>query len=129
MSVIASDVVDGALRFLGLLQANDAIQAEDLALGLSRLNKFLNGLNNRGCVFENVALTSGSTVPIPAQEENDIEKALALDMQGFWGRELSGEKLADALASTNRFLAAHKILPTSRADSGLLRMPSGRRRF
>lgn len=127
MSVTASNVIEGALRFLGLLDANDPVQADDLSLGLTRLNKFLNGLNSRGCVFENVALAAGDTVPIPAQEEDDCEKAFALNAQGFWGRQLTGSKLTAAIAAENRFIAAHKILATSRADAGLLRMPSQRR--
>lgn len=129
MTYTASNAVEGALRFLGLLSANDPVQADDLALGLTRFNKFLNGLNTRGCVFETVSLTAASEVPIPAQEQDDCEKAFALNAQGFWGRELSGSKLAAAISAENRFLAAHKILPTSRADAGLLRMPSQRRHF
>lgn len=129
MSVIASDVIDGALRFLGLLQAGNSIAAEDLALGLTALNDFLNGLNNRGCVFENVTLASGDTVPIPEQEQGDLKLTLALEAQGYWGRDLTGSKLAQAQDARSRFLAAHRILNTSRADAGLLRMPSQRRRW
>lgn len=128
MSVTAAQVIDGAMRFLGILGENDtAVAPESAALALTCLNDFLNGLNGRGCVFENVTLALGDPVPIPQQEEGDIKLALALYGQGFWGRNLSGLKLAQATSADNRFTAAHRISPATRADSGLLYMPSQRR--
>lgn len=123
----ANDVIAGAFGNLALYDPLDAISAEDAARALIRLNDYLNGLNAKGCVFENVALTLTDTVPVQDIHLGDLKWALAKDMASQWGKLLQGQDLIDARVAERRFVANHtKLLPAT-ADSGLLYMPLSRR--
>lgn len=123
----ALDVITGTFNTYAIFQPNDDIPPADPQAALAGLNDYLNGLNARGAVFENVNLALTDPVPVADQNLGDLKMALGRYIGGQWGKTLSGDDLAEAVRAENRFIAANTVVYPAVTDAGLKRMPSTRR--
>jgi len=127
MAATATQIITNAFGKIGVFQPEDAIPAEDISTGLTRLNRFLNGLNARGALFPSVTLVLTDNVPVDDAYLDDLEWSLGKAMVSQWGKVLQGQDLVEARQAEQRFIAAHvKVYPAT-PDAGLRNMPSQRR--
>lgn len=130
MTITTTQLLTSALIEIGALGVTDTLaDANTASECLKRLNGFLNGLNARGAVFENVNLAIGDTIPIADEHEDDLRLAMAARLAPLFGKSLDANQAAQMIRATNRFVAAHITVHPAAIDAALITMPSQRRNY
>lgn len=119
----AADVIRRALDILPVIAAGEAIQPEDMAVGLEKLNDLLHGLRRRGVNYAHQTIpTTSDPVPMPDQDIFDVSRLLAASLA-----EVFGVPVPDASSSLRALQAAYLGLSPSRVDGPLDRTPASAR--
>lgn len=118
----ASDVVNGALKKIGIVAAGETASAEDAADGLSALNKMMFGLEIKGVNLGHSTLSLTSTVNLPGSHIEGLVCMLAVRIGPEYEREASPTVQGMAAEAEMLFSTLYAVVPTMRPDSVLLGM-------
>jgi len=100
-----ADMVNGALRKLGINPSDSAIEGQEMLDGIESLNDMLIEWENSGIVLGFAPIAdSADTVRVPRGTENAIKANLAGRMASDYSKQLSPALVAEIGASTDNML-------------------------
>lgn len=123
----ALDIIDGAMRKLGLLEANAQPSAEDAALGLTSLNDMCNAWNAQGIYtgFSTLS-TSDSEFILDERHHGGVKAMLADYIAADYGTQASMSVKAQAYKALLLLKADYRPIETLQVDVALQALPSQR---
>lgn len=105
MSKVA-DILRDALGHLRVLDANEAVEAEDAAEGIRALNLMMRRWEANGIALGWADVSSpDDTLPVPAEAEEAIGYNLALRLRARYGAQIDEDLIAAASAGKSALMA------------------------
>ena len=121
-----NDIMTGAARRIGVIQAGGALSAPVGADFLENLNDLMSSFPGLDIGFT-AALLSGDEFPLEFKHEAGMKTLLAVRIADGYGKPVSVELAGEAAAAWQRLQADYLIVDPVQMPRALLNMPSQRR--
>lgn len=118
----AGDIVNRALRLLGVVGIGYAAAAEEMQEGLAAFTAMMAAWENEGVYLGPIAgdpLAVATDIPLPPSHEEALQYNLAKRLAGEYGRALKPEQLEIAENGFRALQAAYAEVPEMCPDAGL----------
>jgi hypothetical protein len=120
------DIVTGALKLLGVLEAGATPSATDAEESLDELNKMALAWDAMGVHTGWTTIGLDDAFPLEDRHRSGVEALLAQHLQGSYGSALTDWATRRALQGWQLLMADYHRPETLRVDIGLQGFPSGR---
>lgn len=126
----ALDIITGAMRKLGVIEANAQPSAEEAEQGLSALNDMCNAWNAQGIFtgFSTLATTADEFI-LDERHHGGVKAMLAVYLAPEYSAAPSPLVMGQAYSAGLLLKADYRPIDTLRVDTALQTMPSQRRRY
>lgn len=103
----AQTLVSDALRWLGVLNAEETANATQLVQGLDVLNDMLAGFGPRGIAYAHTTLAATDTVNVPDEQVRNVMFLLANELAPEYEVALSDMRVSRIVDALNQLQAAY----------------------
>lgn len=118
------DVVEGALKLLGVLAAGETASSTDATEGVNELNKMAAAWQAKNVYTGWIDITINDDFPLEAMHQAGVEAMLAVHLQPLYGNPLTPYCLERAKEGWNLLFADYHKPELLRTDAALQNMGS-----
>lgn len=124
----ARDMIDDAMRELGILASEEKATGKDADFCLKRFNRMIFAWEQLGVDVNHTAYALGTTFALDAKHERGVVALLAIDIAGPFSEPISADLARRGREGWDALSSDYWLFDDMQVDSALQRMPSQRRR-